>query len=162
MRSFRRICTAHVDITNCNKPSRLKLSRIRGPRGRQTPRLTRGLWELQLGMSQTSRLSSSDHLQRQEKRPTGCERLLVPKRLAGTTDRTMADGKRFKDSPGKEPWGLRWRSSVWFVTSGELSLCSPWNWRLKGSYDIRRAAVMLGVFFRQWALMRSKLIRNWQ
>lgn len=35
-----------------------------------------------------------------------------------TTDITMVEGTTSKDTPRKRPWGLRWRSSLGFVTFG--------------------------------------------
>jgi len=47
------------------------------------------------------------------------------------TDRIMVEEKGSKCTTGKEPWGLRWRSSVGFVTFGALLLCAlSRNWGL--------------------------------
>jgi hypothetical protein len=39
-----------------------------------------------------------------------------------TADGTTVEKKGSKDTPGKEPWGLRWRSSLGFVTFGTCLL----------------------------------------
>jgi len=43
---------------------------------------------------------------------------LHPRPRSVITDRTMVEEKGVKNTPRKEPWGLRWRSSVGFVTFG--------------------------------------------
>ena len=41
-----------------------------------------------------------------------------------TTKETMVARKSSEDTPGKEPWGLRWRSSLAFITFGAQFLCT--------------------------------------
>ena len=60
----------------------------------------------------------------------------------------MVEGKSPRSSPGKEPWGLRWRSSLGFVTFGAHFPCTQSRDRIL-NLNVYRAVVMLGAFLRR-------------
>ena len=72
------------------------------------------------------------------------------------TETTMAEGTSSTGGPGMKPWGLRWRSSLSFVTLGaHLLPALSRNWRL--NFGIPRTVVTLGAFLRLGALIHHKL-----